>query len=212
MNFLRVPATRRDLMVGAGAMTVLIILVIFSATVALIRLHEQQEVYRQRLADAREKIRNLDLDLTAQTEKVQEVEVIVREVTEQIEVERQQAAEVVTRTVRQAPERVRTIVQRLGAPVLDRTSSPSLPRPSLPVRTPRPERTPIQRPDRPTRPSLPDLLPDRPSLPPRSTPAPTPAPAPPAPTPAPAPPAVEPPRPGNKPDHAPCPPRNPNCP
>ena len=209
MTFWREPATKRDLIGGGAVLAVCIVLVIFAAVVAAIRLHDETEQTRDEL----EHERAARVELAAENERLGSELVEVRDDGQAT------AARAATTagTVKVLRRRVRVLGREpaSGAPAAPTGTAavgaaPSPESGSAPVsgvRAPRGERPGGRRrtrPDRPGRPSLP-----RPAPPIVLPPPPVVAP-PIAPTPAP-PIVTTPPRPGNKPPGAPCPPRNPNC-
>ena len=214
MNFLRAPATRRDLLSASAVQTILLCLVIFATLIALIRMQDEQNTLRERLTEARADVAQAETELG--------------EVKADVAAETAQAAQVVTEAaepvVRRAAARtealVRTATERVPVPGPARVASVSPRRDTdvapprqerdiaLPTLPERPQRPVIERPEREREP----ILPNRPV---RAPVAPAPAPPPVVAPPVVAPPIVTPappPRPGNKPAHAPCPERNPNCP
>jgi uncharacterized coiled-coil protein SlyX len=219
MNFLRQPATRRDLLWASGVLAALIVIAILGAVRTAIKLNERydvvvtdKQVVLERVDEQEATIAGQEETIAGQDEQLGDAERELESVTARLEVVSRRVREVVAAPA-EAPERGAlsdsgnpvprpVVVDRVVGRVVDRPAPerPVFSPPSLPER---PGRALPERPPRPQRPERPPILP-RPPAPPAPTPVP------PVVTPVP-PVAVVPPRPGNKPEHAPCPPSNKHC-
>ena len=224
MTFLQEPATKRDLVAGSSVVAVLVVLAIIAAVVVAIRLHEAVDEVRGRLDHEHATAVGLERDNRALEGELVEVRQ-AGAAAEAAQVAAAQTVGVLRRRVvtleesgasgAQGPPRASRgpgalpspsgPAPAVGGPVAPRGDTPppaggGTPEPGS--RSPGPGRPGRPRPPRGEVPFVPPPVVAPPIvLPPRPAP---PVAAPPIVTPAP-------PRPGNKPPHAPCPPRNPNC-